>query len=260
MAFRFCALCLHCGVAFRSAISLKSASTARDRHVREGHGSRAGRVLARRRRRTTDSKRHKIARRSCHTAQAALAASVRVMVLCPYRREAALGLFQAACRSFVDVGMPVQNIRRKQGIDLLRHPEVRRCDVVTRFIVRDFVPAAHKLFEKFPDLRFVWFVEDDCRVKAGTALADLLTASQQAGDCIGWLGYGRRGGEPKVGAHLVSFSRRALMRFSVKSCSILATRKLAFDTLLHALWQQDCVWVPRVSLACQAGHSAKGRR
>ena len=234
-------------------MSLKSASTARDRHVRELHGARGGRAWAVRRRRATDSKRHKMARLSAYTAQVALAASVRVLVLCPYRREAALGLFQAACRSFVDVGVPVHSIRRKQGIDLLHYPEVRRCDVVTRFIVRDFIPAANKLFEQSPHLQFVWFVEDDCRLKAGTALADLMTASHQAGDCIGWLGYGRRGGEPKVGAHLVSFSRRALKQFSVKSCSILATRKLAFDTLLHALWKQDCVWVPRASLACQSG-------
>ena len=77
------------------------------------------------------------------------------------------------------------------------------------------------------------FVEDDCRLPADTTHQVVLDVALMAGPRIGWLGYGARVGEPKVGAHLVSFTRVALAVFRQGALQVLQERALALDTLLH---------------------------
>ena len=60
----------------------------------------------------------------------------------------------------------------------------------------------------------------------------LLTAAADAGDRAAWLGYGRRRGCPKDGAHLLILSRVALAAFREHAAKEMAPRPCAVDALL----------------------------
>ena len=148
-----------------------------------------------------------------------MAVAARMLVLCPLRRELRLALFTGARKSFLRLGFPAASIRRAQGADLAqatsRDRVPRPCMVVTRALLRDFVPAARAIFAQTPGVRYVWFAEDDCRVKRGVSLEAIVEACRVACGLreIAWLGFRKSGGEPKIGAQLLSFSRSALARF-----------------------------------------------
>ena len=195
-----------------------------------------------------------------------MAVAVRILVLCPLRREMQLALFTDARLPFLCLGIAAASICRLQGIDLARATPRDRapkpCMVVSRALLRDFAPAARAIFEQKPRVRYVWFVEDDCRVQRGVSLLALLEACSIAGGLrkIAWLGFRTSGGEPKIGAHLLSFSRGALTRFLGDVAKVRSSNTLALDTLLHALWKDGRVWTPEKSMATQTNHALKGHR
>ena len=94
----------------------------------------------------------------------------------------------------------------------------------------------------------------------GIRLRNVLAAARRACGRAAWLGFIFRQGVPKVGAHLVCFSRAALASFPGLAKAVDPTGRLAFDTLLHAMWSRKHVWAPVVPLAFQEGHELKGRQ
>ena len=132
--------------------------------------------------------------------------------------------------------------------------------VVLRAVLRDFVPKARVVLATNARVRYVLFLEDDCRMLLGVRIRDILAAARQCGDRVGWSGYYLRHGQPKVGAHLVRFSRAALARFRTYAAEADPRGTLAFDTLLRKLWRLGRAWVPSESLAAQVRHPLKGRR
>lgn len=192
---------------------LKSASSSRDRHIREAHDN-SGLF----RRRKTNAKRIAAMRRFARGPASALADRARVLVLCPIRRELQLGLFFTSTRdSFVDTGFPVLAVRRFQGIDLQRN-KVRdgvksASAAVTKSFLRFFVYNACAIWSTCPRDVNVFFAEDDCRFLPGVDVQAVLRAAKAAGRCAGWLGYGLRNGQPRVGAHLLSFTQAGAERF-----------------------------------------------
>ena len=100
------------------------------------------------------------------------------------------------------------------------------------------------------------------RVKRGVSLEAFVEACCAACGLrkIAWLGFRKSGGEPKIGAHLLSFIRSALKRFLQVVAKVDSSDTLALDTLLHALWIDGRVWTPENSMATQKDHDLKGRR
>ena len=194
-----------------------------------------------------------------------MAAAVRVLVLCPLRREVRLALFTGARKSFLRLGIPAASIRRVQGVDLARATPrdrvPRPCMVVARALLRDFVPAARAIFAHTPRVRYVVFAEDDCRMKRGVSLEALIEACRISCGLrrAAWLAFKTSRCEPKVGAHLLSFNRSDLPRFVQDAAEVDPSGTLALDTLLHALWKDGRVWAPENTMATQLGHALKGR-
>ena len=132
--------------------------------------------------------------------------------------------------------------------------------VALRAALRYFVPKARAVFTANARVRYVLFVEDDCRMLPGARLRDVLAAARRAGRRFGWLGYSVRQGQPKVGEHLVCFCRAALARFRTDAAEADPRGTLAFDTLLHKLWRLGRAWVPSETWAAQARRPLKCRR
>ena len=255
----FLLYCDVCNAALSSITSAKSARSCRDRHKREAHGHGALRW-----RREQNKKRQSSYRRARRTVQKTATQTLRAYVLRPLRRERLLCLFAGARNSLVDVGIGISAVRRLQGVALALQ---RRRDgvptaaaTVLRAVLQDFLPRTRAVFTVNQQVRYVLFVEDDCRLVSGVRLSDILSAARRARSRIAWLGYGMRRGEPKVGAHLVCFCRVALARFRTDAADADPRGTLAFDTLLRKLWRLGRAWAPSETLAAQARRPLKGRR
>ena len=123
-----------------------------------------------------------------------------------------------------------------------------------------FIPKALACLRENPQVRYVLFVEDDCRMLAGTRVPHLLAVAREARGRTAWLGYSFRHGEPKVGAHLVCFSRVSLSHFRAYAEEADPLGRLVFDTVLHAMWTRGRVWAPAAPLAYQERHALQGRQ
>ena len=205
MPRRFRAKCKECNEIFFSSTSQKSARSCRDRHLREAHT-----LEALSWRRARNARRQAAARLSARAASHSMAAAVRVLVLCSLRREVSLALLTGARKSFLCWGIPAASIRRVQGVDLARATPRDRVPrpsmVVTRALLREFVPAARAIFARTPRVRYVVFAEDDCHMKRGVSLEALIEACRTARGLrrAAGLAFKTSGGEPKVGAHLLT--------------------------------------------------------
>ena len=91
-------------------------------------------------------------------------------------------------------------------------------------------------------------------------MPEILDAAKVAEGRVAWLGYGRRQGPPKIGAHFVSFNRAALAAFKRYAREILRGGPLAFDTLLHRFWKMGRARAPFTSMAHPVRHASRGRR
>jgi hypothetical protein len=185
----------------------------------------------------------------------ALADRARVLVLCPIRRELQLGLFTSARDSFVEAGFPVSAVRRFQGIDLqnnrLRDGVQSANAVVTKSFLREFVPKARAIWSTCPRVAYVFFAEDDCRFLPGVDVEAVLREAKAPGRCADWLGYGLRNGQPKGGAHLLSFTKVGLERFVKDLKPFVKQRALVLDTALHHLWLVGRIFVLLNILPCR---------
>ena len=183
----FIATCRLCNAEFRNYTSLKSAKSCRDKHTRGNH-----RDFDLNRRRKSNAQRIAAARRCSRGPTAALAARARVLVRCLIRRALQLGLFTSKRHSFVDIGFPVSAVRRFQGIDLQRHTlrdGVKAANsVVTKSLLRAFVPKARAIWYDCPRVAYVLFAEDDCRFLPGVDVQSVLRATHSSKTLRGLVG------------------------------------------------------------------------
>ena len=132
-------------------------------------------------------------------------------------------------------------------------------EIVTVAMFHSFATRAGRYLENANRHRVAVWAEDDCRLYPRVTLAMLASVVAEAGARIGWLGFRMRDGEPRYGAHLVTFTDAALAVFLEQAPSFMQSRILALDTLLYYLWRAGYVRVPSSSLAFQHGHAARGR-
>jgi hypothetical protein len=154
--------------------------------------------------------------------------------------------------------LPRKCVRRFAHL-LAREGTGKRSEIVTLSLLHAFADRAGRWLEHGTEQRVALFSEDDCRFSASITSAVLTSAALAAGKRIGWLGYHRRRGEPRYGAHLLSFTRESLDTFGQQAGSYLQSRMLALDTLLYHMWRDGYVWIPAASLAHQQVHAARGR-
>ena len=171
-------------------------------------------------------------------------------------------MFEQTRAHLVQSGFHISKIKRREGIDLHKHPEVRRDQVITRYVLEYLRPELKHRFLRNPKLQYVFFVEDDCRLKRGRGFADARNAALAAGSKIGWLGHFIRNGAPRYGAHLVSFSSASLIHLEELLEQYRAGGLPAFDTVLHRLATDnpEAIYVAPESIAAPATHALAGRR
>ena len=284
--------CPHCSASGAGYASQKSAASSRNRHIANKHAP-GGSALAENRKRR--DARAKVDRRAHHTrcgaplkggnyyirktpaseaddterpcptsiwarnSRMGTAAKYVCFVLCPQRRH---HMYEQARAHLVGSGFHISRIKRREGIDLQKHPDVRRDQVITMYVLEYLLPEMAKLFSRNPQLLHVFYVEDDCRLKPGNHLKEVLEAALAAGSKIGWLAYFIRNGEPRYGTHLVSFSRDSLVHVEELRKQFRASGLPAFDTLLYNLTKAnpECIYVAPESIAAQTTHALAGRR
>ena len=104
--------------------------------------------------------------------------------------------------------------------------------VVRASVFRDFIPKALLCLRRNPAILYVLFVEDECRMHLGIHLRHVLAAARRARGRAAWLGFSFRKGVPKVGAHLLCFSRASLAPFPVIAGAAGPSGRLAFSYLI----------------------------
>ena len=205
-------------------------------------------------------------RRFARGRASALADRARVLVLCPIRRELQLGLFTSARDSFVDAGFPVSAVRRFQGIDLQNNRQrdgVQSASaVVTMSFLRGFVPKARAIWRTSLGVLYVlfFFAEDDCRFLPAVDVQAVLREAKAAGRCAGCLGYGWRNGQPRGGAHLLSFTKAGLERLVKRTLNPCKAEGAGLGHGIASSLAGGQNFLPAESLAQQASHPLKRRR
>ena len=177
----------------------------------------------------------------------------------PQRRHE---MFQQTRAHLVQRGFHISKIKRREGIDLQKHTDIPRHQVITKYVLEYLRPELKDRFSLNPNLRYVFFAEDDCRLKLGKCARDARTAALAAGSKIGWLGYFIRNGAPRYGAHLLSFSRASLIHLDELLDQHREGGLPAFDTVLYRLSAKnsEAIYVAPESIASQAAHALAGRR
>ena len=193
------------------------------------------------------------------TSREGTAAEYECFVLCPQRRHE---MFEKTRAHLVRSGFHISKIKRREGIDLQKHPEVRRDQVITEYVLESLRPELKHRFLRNPKLQYVFYVEDDCRLKRGRGFDDARNAALAAGSKIGWLGYFIRNGTPRYGTHLVSFSSASLIHLEELLKQYRDGGLPAFDTVLHRLAKDnpEAIYIAPESIAAQTTHASAGRR
>ena len=193
------------------------------------------------------------------TVCAGTAAEYDIIVLCPQRRYV---MFEQTRAHFVKAGFHISKIKRREGIDLQKHPHIPRRQVITTYVLEYLRLELQQRFIQNPNLRYIMFAEDDCRLKRGTCAENVMQAALAAGPKIGWLGYYIRQGAPRYGCHVLSFSPASTTHIDELHKQHQKGGLPAFDTVLHHLASDNAevIYVPPSPLASQAAHAFVGRR
>ena len=171
-------------------------------------------------------------------------------------------MFEQTRAHFVKAGFHISKIKRREGIDLQKHPHIPRHQVITTYVLEYLRLELQQRFIQNPNLRYIMFAEDDCRLKRGTCAENVMQAALAAGPKIGWLGYYIRQGAPRYGCHLLSFSPASTTHLDELHKQHQKGGLPAFDTVLHHLASDNAevIYVPPSPLASQAAHAFVGRR
>ena len=263
--------CPHCSASRTGFSSKKSSASSKNRHIREKH-KKGGAALAVRRKHR-DARAHKDTRVHfrvqgaptqariplSETARAGTAAEYDIIVLCPQRRYV---MFEQTRAHFVKAGFHISKIKRREGIDLQKHPYIPRHQVITTYVLEYLRLELQQRFIQNPNLRYIIFAEDDCRLKRGTCAENVMQVALAAGPKIGWLGYYIRQGAPRYGCHHLSFSPASTTHLDELHKQHQKGGLPAFDTVLHHLASDNAevIYVPPSPLASQAAHAFVGRR
>lgn len=216
--------CCHCGKRFNWPGKFKTekiARSARDRHIREGHGKEASSALAARQASSALAARQRQQRNYQRTYRVADSSgtedqsqTLRVFVLSVARREAEHNMFSDTRDHLVRQGFPLVSVRSLHGCDASSPDvEVQRNGVVMWGFQFKFIPHALQLFDDVPGLEFVFFSEDDARLKDGIFAADVVKAARAAAPSacrLGWLKYH---GHTDYGCQFTSFTRASCEKF-----------------------------------------------
>ena len=233
MAKAYVDLCPACPSQFLSRKSAKSARSMRNRHYREHHGSKQSCKQQASLRRREDRIRKQAVR---HSTKPVVCPNLvdpvpaKLLILCPRRREISESLYSKTREQFLHQGFLSKQIKRRQGIDRTIHRHVKGFEVVTKYVRHSFCREAATLFRNDEALDYVLFAEDDCQLKPKVTVRDLIRVCRKAkSDAVVGLGFGVRHGEPRVGAHLVAFSRESLpvfRRMSRTLCKITVSESI----------------------------------
>ena len=212
--------CDHCNKRFAWPGKFKTekiAQSARDRHIREVHNKKAKFALAARRHRQRKYQRtYRVAdARACGSSGAVVQAqTLRIFVLTVARREAEHNMFSDTRDHLVRKGFPFETVRSLHGYDASStNAEMRRNGVVMWGFQFKFIQHALQLFDEVPSLEFIFFAEDDARLKDGITAADLVNAARVAAPSACRLGWLNCGGHTDYGCQLTSFTREACEKF-----------------------------------------------
>ena len=183
------AQCPRCRKVFKGR-TLKSARSARDRHVREAHAGRAKSATAAAQRLKRNAVAIMLRRaKAAETERIPVAA----LVLCPLRRDNAVGYYAKTAEQLIGVG--IENVTRFQGYDL--HKDVKAAasctssQVVMKGFEDLFLTKAKQVFDKSPKTKFVLFAEDDMSFQSDISPADVLRAlGDPRSPAASWLGCG----------------------------------------------------------------------
>ena len=116
---------------------------------------------------------------------------VAALVLCPLRRDEAVGYYAATAGQLIGAG--IHEVQRFQGYDLTKEVKHARGCTSRRVIMKAFedifLPRARKILDDNPNYKFVLFVEDDMSFQAGVGRQELLEALGDArSSAATWLG------------------------------------------------------------------------
>ena len=270
--------CCHCGKRFKwpgKFKTEKSARSARDRHIREGHGSKkASPALAARQASSALAARQRQQRKYQRTYRIAdslgtevQSQTLRVFVLSVTRREAEHNMFSETRNHFVRQGFPLVSVRSLYGCDASSpDAEVQRNEVVMWGFQFKFIPRALRLFDEVPGLEFVFFSEDDARLKDGIFAADLVKEARAAAPSACRLGWLKSSGHTDYGCQFTSFTRAACDKFQELFLELTYGHLMSLDIWWknvrrqklssgHALMKRS-----KKLLVKQAPHQVRGRR
>ena len=207
------------------------------------------------------------------------AGAVRFIVVCPLRRELQHSMFSDTRMRLVRAGVPVDSIQRGWGLDVQHLPSVRPCHILMLYFDIRFRHMARRAFARHPELRALFWVEDDCQPRDAFSLTAVLAAVEEASPAVAWLGWIPRQGEPRWGSHLLGFTRASLAALEADlhrrrlQAGVTARRRqtngdidtrhcIAIDTWIYHLTRDQppgaVAHVP--SLARQRNHPLRSRR
>ena len=135
------------------------------------------------------------------------------------RREQEASMYSQTRQAFVTAGFPAQQITMLAGIDVRASgkaglaPAVAPHQVAMYAFQHMFLPRATRLFRNDPELKFVFFVEDDTRCNADVDADVIWTECMKffpSAVRLGWLTKTHK----NWGAHCIVFTRRACDAFS----------------------------------------------
>ena len=274
----FSVACQHPGCTFVANGSTELASrTGLARHTREQHSATG--VSCRTRRQEQQKQRLHMARKSQPLLLQGWAKQHRFAVTCPLRREA---MWTSTHEGLMRAGVPAACVVRRKGIDFDKYTEDpgRRPEGLKRstFLMWDFhkgfLPRCKFWFASEAELQFIWWVEDDCALKANVDFTALHAHALAGRACLHWAGYLSKRGQPHWGTHLVAVSREGLPHLEARLSQEAAKaaeggNSLAylrgFDTWIRGVLAIEQGGMPLVrvlpkSVAQQRRHALRGRR
>ena len=140
-----------------------------------------------------------------------------------------------------------------------------RDQMLWHYFVLHFLPRTLELFAAEKRLQVVFWVEDDCQLRPGVTMEELVRVTRDHAPKLAWLGWSRaEGGTPIWGAQLLGLAR-ASAEAAVIWAKAYAGRRRALDTILNEFalgmnGEAPTVACSPVSLASQRVHEFKGRR
>lgn len=218
--------------------------------------------------------------------QQALALAVfkkmHLLIVCPDRR---ISYFEATAQVMCEAGYPIASLSRIKGFDwnlpatLPKDVQVKllKSQWLMYFFEKRFIQRAKVLFKASKHLRYVVWIEDDCRPMPVNDDTPLMVSAlaDQFYPSIAWLGFTKHNQATSViwGAHFLVFTQPGLLALANDLATIKANAKkpfsylLGFDSYLSKFVRDSMtlscgapvIRLPQATLMTQHAHALKGR-